>query len=90
VARIRSKRTDFQIIAAALAPDFKCELADAKAHVVVLDSLEVITEDTIFAPNDRDRRLVKFVLVTMGNDQQQFATAIRLGVLVTFFTKHRR
>jgi DNA-binding NarL/FixJ family response regulator len=82
VARIVSKRTDFEIIASvALAPDSKVELADANADVVVLDSLQLLSEDTVFAPNDRHRRLIKCVLVAMENDPKQFLNAVRLGAL---------
>jgi two-component system response regulator DevR len=82
VARIVSKRTDFQIIASAEpAFDSKREIADAKADVIILDSLQLLTEDTIFAPNDRHSRLIKCVLVAMENDQKQFLNAVRLGAL---------
>jgi two-component system response regulator DevR len=82
LARILNKRTDFQVIACqAPAPHSKREMADAKADVVVLDSLQLLGEDSIFAPNHRHSRLIKCVLVAMDDEQKRFLTAIRLGVL---------
>jgi hypothetical protein len=50
--RILNKRTDFQVINShALASNSRLEIADAQADVVVLDSLPLLAEDTIFAPN---------------------------------------
>jgi two-component system, NarL family, response regulator DevR len=83
VARILNKRTDFQVVASqAPAPEAKVEsVAAAKADVVVLDSLQLLDEDSIFGPNRRNVRLIKCVLVAMEDDRRRFLTAIRLGVL---------
>ena len=81
VARILNKRSDFQVIAThALTPDSKRQVADAHADVVVMDSLQLLTEETIFVPNHHSR-LVKCLLVAMENDPKRFLTAIRLGAL---------
>jgi len=82
VARILNKRPDFQVVAShALGDDSKREMADVKADVVVLDSLQLLAEGTIFAPNHRNNRLIGCVLIAMEDDQKRFLTAIRLGAL---------
>jgi len=82
VARILNKRPDFQVVASqALTPDSKRQVAGAHADVVVLDSLQLLVEDTIFAPNHRNSRLMKCILVAMEDDRKRFLTAIRLGAL---------
>jgi DNA-binding NarL/FixJ family response regulator len=82
VERILTKRTDFKVIAVR---SFPCtslrELADCKADVMVLDSLQLLGEDPVFVPNHRNRRSIKCMLVAMEDDQQRFLTAIRLGAL---------
>ena len=82
VTRILNKRPDFQVVASqALTPDSKREVADAHADVVVLDSLQLLAEETIFAPNHRSSRLMKCILVAMEDDPKRFLTSIRLGAL---------
>ncbi len=82
VTRILNKRTDFQVIAShALASNSRLEVADTQADVVVLDSLQLLAEDTIFAPNQRNSRLIQCVLIAMEDDQKRFLTAMRLGAL---------
>ena len=82
VTRILNKRTEFQVIAShALASNSRLEVADTQADVVVLDSLQLLAEATIFAPNQRNSRLIQCVLVAMEDEQKRFLTAIRLGAL---------
>jgi two-component system, NarL family, response regulator DevR len=81
VARILSKKAEFRVLAAhALEPSSLGEIA-SKADVVVLDSLQLLRENTIFASNHREIRLINCVLVAMEDDQKRFLDAIRLGVL---------
>lgn len=82
VERILTKRTDFKVIAVRSCPCTSLrELADCKADVMVLDSLQLLGEDPVFVPNRRNRRSIKCILVAMEDDQQRFLTAIRLGAL---------
>jgi two-component system, NarL family, response regulator DevR len=82
ITRIVNKRGDFQAVACeAPVPEFKRELADVAADVVVLDSLQILGEESVFLPGQRDARTMKCVLVAMEDDQQRFLTAIRLGAL---------
>jgi two-component system, NarL family, response regulator DevR len=81
VARILNKRPDFQVIVAhAVAHDSTPEVADIRADVTVLDSLQLLAEDTIFVPN-RGNRSIKCLLVAMEDDQRRFLTAVRRGAL---------
>ena len=82
VERILTKRADFRVIAV---HSFPCtslrDLADCKADVMVLDSLQLLGEDPVLVPNHGNRRTIKCMLVAMEDDQQRFLTAIRLGAL---------
>lgn len=81
VARILSKRADFRVPAGpALESNPWGEIA-SKADVVVLDSLQLLRENTILASNHRDNRAINCVLVAMDDDPQHFVDAIRRGVL---------
>ncbi|MGD0427237.1 MAG: response regulator transcription factor [Candidatus Acidiferrales bacterium] len=53
----------------------------SKADVVVLDSLQLLRDNTIFASDRRENRLINCVLVAMEDDQKRFLDAIRRGVL---------
>jgi DNA-binding NarL/FixJ family response regulator len=53
----------------------------ATADVVVLDSLQLLSDVKIFVPGPRERRLIKCVLVAMQDDQKLFLSAIRQGAL---------
>jgi two-component system, NarL family, response regulator DevR len=82
ITRILNKRSDFRVVAPeAPAPDLKHEFADAEADVVVLDSLQLLGEDSIFLHGQNNSRATKCVLVAMEDDQKRFLTAIRLGAL---------
>jgi DNA-binding NarL/FixJ family response regulator len=82
IARILNKRGDFQVIAPDTpAPDLKHDFADAPTDVVVLDSLQFLSEDSLFLHDDNNSRATKCVLVAMKDDQKRFLTAIRLGAL---------
>jgi two-component system, NarL family, response regulator DevR len=81
VCRILSKRADFRVVAGqSLDFDLASETA-SKADVVVLDSLQLLGENSIFAPERRDIRLINCVLVAMEDDQKRFLAAVRRGVL---------
>lgn len=81
VARILSKRADFHVIAGhALELDPVAETV-CKSDVVVLDSLQLLRENSIFNPDRRENRLINCVLVAMEDDQKRFLEAIRRGVL---------
>jgi two-component system, NarL family, response regulator DevR len=82
VGRILNKRPDFQVaVSHAVAHDSTPEVADIQADVVVLDSLQLLAENTIFMPSLRNSRLFKCILVAMEDDQRRFLTAIRRGAL---------
>jgi DNA-binding NarL/FixJ family response regulator len=82
ITRILNKRSDFQVVACdAPPPDFKHELADVAADVVVLDSLQLLGEESVFLPGHHHDRSMKCVLVAMEDDQKRFLSAIRLGAL---------
>jgi two-component system response regulator DevR len=81
VARILGKRADFRVLVAqSLEPNCLGEIA-SKADVLVLDSLHLLQDNTIFASDHRERRLTNCVLVAMEDDQIRFLDAIRRGVL---------
>lgn len=82
VARILSKRLDFQVVACgALDASSKRVFAESKADVVVMDSLQLLNDCSVFAPNHRDNRLVKCLLVAIEDNKKAFLNAIRLGAL---------
>jgi two-component system, NarL family, response regulator DevR len=81
VARILGKRADFRVLAAhTLEPNCLGEIA-AKADVVVLDSLHLLPDNTIFASDRRENRLINCVVVAMEEDQKRFLDAVRRGIL---------
>jgi len=82
VARILSKKTEFQVMVwqgAGLSS--KSGTAEAQADVVVMDSLQLLSEITVIEPNQPKVRRSRCVLVAMEDDQKSFLTAIRLGAL---------
>jgi DNA-binding NarL/FixJ family response regulator len=82
VARILSKKIEFYVITSQTVDSHtKPDIAGAKAHVVVLDSLDLLAEIPILEPQQRSDRSVKCVLVAMEDSQQSFLTAIKLGAL---------
>jgi DNA-binding NarL/FixJ family response regulator len=82
ITRILNKRSDFQVIAcAAPPPEFKQEFADVSADVVVLDSLQLLGEESVFLPGYHPDRSTNCLLVAMEDDQKRFLTAIRAGAL---------
>jgi two-component system, NarL family, response regulator DevR len=82
ITRILNKRSEFQVITpTSPAPDFRHEFADAPADVVVLDSLHLLGEDSVFLSGENNSRAMNCVLVAMEDDQTRFLTAIRLGAL---------
>jgi DNA-binding NarL/FixJ family response regulator len=82
VARILGKKADFHVIPPPVSPpNVKSEEAGSKADVVVLDSLQLLSEVPIVKPENHNKRLNKCVLVSMEDDQKTFLTAVRLGVL---------
>ena len=82
VTRILSKRSDFHVaVAHAPVADSYRELVEASADVVVLDSMQLFGDSTIFGPDHREQRSVKCVLVAMQDDPKLFLTAIRFGAL---------
>jgi len=82
VTRILSKKTDFQVIVppgpALGSPE---DVAESKADVIVLDSLQPLSEGFVSKPNQLDDWKMKCVLVAMEDDPKCFLTAIRLGAL---------
>ncbi len=81
IARILTKRTDFEVLTAQVDKSTPCErLRDSDADVLVLDSLDLLSDD--FASQSaagRDEQPVKSVLVAMTDDRSSFLKAIRRG-----------
>ena len=91
ITRILNKRSDFQVIACdAPPPEFKHEFADVSADVVVLDSLQLLGEASVFLPGYHHDRSTKCLLVAMEDDQKRFLTAIRAGALGYVLRKRLR
>jgi two-component system, NarL family, response regulator DevR len=81
IARILSKRTDFEIVTAQVDRSTSCEqVRDSGADVLVLDSLDFLLEKC-GSPSAAGRRdqSVKSVLIAMTDDRSSFLTAIRRG-----------
>jgi two-component system, NarL family, response regulator DevR len=81
VARILGKKADFRVVAAQSFESNPIDEPASKADVVVIDSLQLLGENTIFAGDPRDGRSMNCVLVAMEDDQRRFLDAIRRGVL---------
>ena len=80
IARILTKRTDFEIAAQAEPCTSFEHVRDSGADVLVLDSLDFLLDSfaSSSAAGKRDRS-VKSVLVAMADDRSCFLTAIRRG-----------
>lgn len=82
VARILSKKTEFEVmVRQETGLCSKAGAAQAQADVVVIDSLQLLSEIAVLEPNQPRVRRSKCVLVAMEDDQKSFLTAIRLGAL---------
>lgn len=82
VARILSKKTEFEVmVRQETGLCSKAGTAQAQADVVVIDSLQLLSEIAVLEPNQPRVRRSKCVLVAMEDDQKSFLTAIRLGAL---------
>jgi two-component system, NarL family, response regulator DevR len=82
VTRILSKKTDFQVLVSqGPVLGSQHDVADSKADVVVLDSLQPLSEGFLPKPNQPAGWKMKCVLVAMEDDPKCFLTAIRLGAL---------
>ncbi len=83
IARILSKKTNFQVFAAqSIGPTSRDEFAYSGAHVLILDSLQLLLDDGAgISRTLNDNRSIKCVLVAMEDDGKQFLTAVRLGAL---------
>jgi two-component system, NarL family, response regulator DevR len=82
ITRILNKKTDFQVIVSQnSAPGSPPDVAESKADVVVLDSLQPLSEGSLSGSNQPDGWKMKCVLVAMEDDPKCFLTAIRLGAL---------
>jgi DNA-binding NarL/FixJ family response regulator len=81
IARILTKRTDFEIVTAQVDRSTSCEqVHDSGADVLVLDSLDFLFDN--FASQSvagRQDQPVKSVLIAMTDDRSSFLTAIRRG-----------
>jgi DNA-binding NarL/FixJ family response regulator len=81
IARILTKRTDFEIVTAQVDRSTSCEqVRDAGADVLVLDSLDFLL-DSFGSPSAAGRhdQSVKSVLIAMTDDRGSFLTAVRRG-----------
>jgi two-component system, NarL family, response regulator DevR len=83
IARIFSKRTDFEVIGAEpIGPTSKQEITESCADVLVLDSLSfVVDAKDLFPRGCTNKRALKCVLVAMDDNQDHFMTAVQHGVL---------
>ena len=81
IARILTKRTDFEIAAAQVDHSSSCDqVRDSGADVLVLDSLEFLPgNDDLPSANGRHQQPLKSVLIAMTDDRISFLTAIRRG-----------
>jgi DNA-binding NarL/FixJ family response regulator len=81
IARILTKRTDFEIVTAQVDRSTSCEqVRESGADVLVLDSLDFLLEN-FRSPSTAGRhdQSVKSVLIAMTDDRRSFLTAIRRG-----------
>jgi len=74
IARILSKRTDFEIVIAQMDNSTLCEQTlDCGADVLVLDSLDVLLGNLDLSPSGgADNLPVKTVLIAMTDDRSSF------------------
>jgi DNA-binding NarL/FixJ family response regulator len=81
IARILIKKTDFEIVSAqGLGSTSVDEIANSDADVLVLDSLELLPQNTNSSSQaSTATSLLKCVLVAMEDDHSRFLTAIRRG-----------
>jgi DNA-binding NarL/FixJ family response regulator len=81
IARILTKRTDFEIVAAQVDNSTSCDqVRNSGAEVLVLDSLDFLLGEFGLAPAaGRHHQSVKSVLIAMTDDRSSFLTAIRRG-----------
>jgi DNA-binding NarL/FixJ family response regulator len=81
IARILTKRTDFEIVTAQMDSSTFCEQAcDCGADVLVLDSLDILLGHfDLPSSGGADNLPVKTVLIAMTDDRSSFLTAIRRG-----------
>jgi DNA-binding NarL/FixJ family response regulator len=81
IARILTKRTDFEIVTAPMDSSTLCEQArDSGADVLVLDSLDFLLENFgLSSSAPAHNQSVKTVLIAMTDDRSSFLTAIRRG-----------
>lgn len=81
VARILTKRTDFEVVTARVDSSASPEgLCDSDADVFVLDSLDFLS-DNFASPfsTSTDEQPVRSVLIAMTDDRSSFLKAIRCG-----------
>lgn len=81
IARILSKRTDFEIVTTPVDRSTSCEqVRDSGADVLVLDSLDYLL-DNFESPSAASRgdQSVKCLLIAMTDDPKSFLTAICRG-----------
>jgi DNA-binding NarL/FixJ family response regulator len=79
IARILSKKTDFEIVASEALGAVPCEqIMNSGADVLVLDSMEGLWGNTQASPTELSRS-VMCVLVAMEDNHNRFLTAVRRG-----------
>jgi DNA-binding NarL/FixJ family response regulator len=82
ITRILNKKTDFRVIVSqSSGSGWPPDIAESKADVAVMDSLQPLSEGSILEPHQPDGWKMKCVLVAMEDDPKCFLTAIRLGAL---------
>ncbi len=83
IARVLTKKANFQVFTAqVIGPAAREELANSGAHVLILDSLQLLLDDgAAISRTLADNRSINCVLVAMEDDKKQFLTAVRLGAL---------
>jgi DNA-binding NarL/FixJ family response regulator len=81
IARILTKRTDFEIVTAQMDSSTFCEQArDSGADVLVLDSLDFLLGNLdLSSAASAHIQSIKTVLIAMTDDRSSFLTAIRRG-----------
>ncbi|HWO30706.1 MAG TPA: response regulator transcription factor [Candidatus Acidoferrum sp.] len=81
IARILTKRTDFEIVTAQMDSSAFCEqVLDSRADVLVLDSLDfLLGHFDLSSSAAAHNHCVKPVLIAMTDDRSSFLTAIRRG-----------
>src|SRR5215831_7466734 len=79
IARILSKKTDFEIVASEALGTASCEqIINSGADVLVLDSMEALFGNAQASPTELSRS-VMCVLVAMDDNHIHFLTAVRRG-----------